>query len=49
MRGGKCQSTDLVPRGGLDNVHKILVPFRGSFQNFQQSPPSLLYESPPQG
>ena len=26
--------------------HKILVPFRGSFQNFWRSPPSLLYGSP---
>ena len=27
--------------------NKILVPFRGTFQNFQRLPPSLLYGSLP--
>ena len=52
MRGSKCQSTVLVPfRGKMLFIpcpqDRILVPCRGSFQNFRQSPPSLLYGIPP--
>ena len=52
MRGSKCQSIDLAPlRGeklfGPHPQNNILVPFRGSFQSFLQSPPSRLYESSP--
>ena len=54
MRGSKCQSTGLVPLRGKkncsDHVHKrIMVHFRGSFQNSRRSPPSLLYGSTPRG
>ena len=49
MRGGKCQSTDSLPLGGLDHAHEIVVPFRVSFQKFPTITLSLLYESPPQG
>ena len=47
MTGSKCQSTDLVPLRGKKlfgpRPHRILISFRGSFQNFRQSPLLLLY------
>ena len=43
---------ELVPLRGGKNVkprlqNRILVPLRGSFQNFPRAPPSFLYGSPP--
>ena len=50
MRGRKYHQTDLVPlRGkklfGPRPQNRILIPFRGTFQNFRRSPLSLLYGS----
>ena len=52
MRESKCQSMDLVPlRGtmmfGPRLQNRILIPFRGSFQKFRQSPQSPLYGRSP--